>query len=331
MGIYNNNLIGSELNTDTLIECYEEPGIEGACAIVAESEMNYNKIMQAVGIAELNYFAENGQEMVYEAGTASAFIEKAKQFFKNIWEKIKGLFKKFFSMFDSYVKSDKDFVNKYKKHLLSVDTRNFKYKGYQFDKLNIDLEKCASSAITSLPANYSDKMDRNDEIEKARAAAIGKSSGLTASEFTKELFMLFRKGEDAKIDLENISVSEQLSHISGSSALKKNAEKNYKDLEKTINNNIKKLNNIEKELVKLVPGKDDVSADIKQANHGIWAMKEALNITQLINGANLTAIKDQNRQAKAICVKLMNYKAKNESTDFGGGAGSSFLEAVTIQ
>lgn len=329
MGIYNNNLFGSELDNDAIIECYEEPGIEGACAIVAESENNYNKIMQAIGIAELNYFAENGQEMVYEAGTASAFIEKAKAFFKNIWEKIKGLFKKFFSMFDSYVKSDKDFVNKYKKHLLGVDTRNFKYKGYTFDKLNIDIEKCASSALASIPTNYTEKLDRNEEIEKARAAAIGKSSGMSASEFTKELFMLFRKGEESKEDLENISVSEQLSHISGTSALKKNAEKNYKDLEKTINNSIKKLNTIEKELVKMVPGKDDVSGDIKQANHAIWAMKESLNIAQLVNGANLTAIKDQNRQAKAICVKLMNYKPKNESTDLGIGA--SFLESVTIQ
>lgn len=343
MGVYSISNRQVELTTG-VIECAHEPGLEGAYHIVAESEANYNAIMQAVGVAELAVFESTGMEMVYEAGDVKGFFGKMKEFFLNLWEKIKGLFKKFFAMFDSYVKSDKDFINKYKKHLMTVNTKDFKYKGYKFTLEKVDLNNMRSKIDSYLPNSTpvgKDNLekfikqyeDRAELMEKLRGESLGKGT-LEASEFTKELFSLLRNGEDSKDDLENISVSEQIIHISENNKLKKDAEEQYKVIEKEIKAAIKSCESIEKELLKSVPDKTDKdktelrSLQIKAANVHISNLRDGLSILQIANGAKLTAIKDCNRQAKAICVALMNYKPKNESTSV---YESGFLAGVTLR
>lgn len=345
MGVYSMSNRELELTTG-IIECTHEPGLEGAYAIVAESEANYNAIMQAVGVAELAVYESTGYEMVYEAGDVKGFFGKVKEFFMNLLEKIRGLFKKFFSMFDSYTKNDKDFINKYKKHLLSVNTKNFKYKGFNFTLDAVDLDRAStamqgvipsgstSGDITSLQNEIAKSENRVELVEKMRGKAIGESS-LEAGEFTKELFKKLRSGEDSKEEMDNISVTDQLIAISENSALKKAAEKQFKDLEKVIKEAIKTVEKSQNELLKGVPDKTDKeatalrAAQIKVASNHVSNLKDKLAILQVINGAKLTAIKDCNRQAKAICVALMNYKPKNESTVFTNESG--FLAGVTIR
>lgn len=343
MGVY--SISNRELDLTTgVIECAHEPGLEGAYHIVAESEANYNAIMQAVGVAELAVFESTGEEMVYEAGDVKGFFGKMKEFFLNLWEKIKGLFKKFFAMFDTYVKNDKDFVNKYKKDILSANTKGFKYKGFNFTLDAIDVQKAGNKIDGLLPdGTPTDKNgmedfikkfeDRVELVEKMRGAAVGESS-LEAAEFTKELFKKLRSGEDTKEEMDNISAHDQLIAISQNSNLKKAAEKQYKDMEKEIKDVINVLEKAEKDLLKGVPDKDDREGteiralQIKTANVHIANLRDKLNILQVVNGAKLTAIKDCNRQAKAICVALMNYRPKNESTSV---YESGFLAGVTLR
>lgn len=351
MGVYSIRNNDIELSTG-IVECAYEPGIEAAWAIVAESEANYNAIMQAVGVEELMVYESTGEEMVYEAGQISGFFGKVKEFFKKIWEKIKGLFQKFFAMFDSYTKNDKDFINKYKSQLLKVDTRNFEYKGFNFDKskLNIslsDVEKKIEGQIenvvgvmgTSLDTDKLDNYikaaeDKVDIVEKMRGAAIGESS-LTGAELTKELFKMFRSGEESKETLDNINVSDLLMNISANNDLKKNAEKAFKDLEKAIKDEIKTLEKAEREMTKSIPDAGELRAkQIRHANNVIYFKKEKMNILQVVNGAKLTAIKDLNRQSKAICVALMNYRPKNESFEFEdeySSVNEGFLSGVVLR
>lgn len=322
--IYASNIENTQL-TDAFEECNYEPGIEAAWGIVTESEANYNRIMQAIGIEELCAYTETGQELVYEAANVKGFIGKAKEFFMKMWEKIKGMFKKFFAMFDSYAKNDKEFVNKYKTHLLKVNTRNFEYKGFNFTNLDLSMSKVYNNAVKAAPMDVLNVKsvhtapkkvdDRASAVEKMRGAAIGESS-LEAGEYTKELFKLFRSGEDSKETLDNIDVSRVLSNISANSGLKKNAEKSYKELEKEFKETLKTLDKYEKELTKSANNAADGGA-VRGVSDAISYLKEAINITQIANGAKLTAIKDCNRQSKAICVALMNYKPKNEGFSFG--------------
>ena len=344
MGVY--SISNRELDLSTgVIECAHEPGLEGAYHIVAESEANYNTIMQAVGVAELAVFESTGAEMIYEAGDVKGFFGKMKEFFMNLWEKIKGLFKKFFAMFDSYTKNDKDFIAKYKKDITAAtNLKGFKYKGYNFTLDAVDVQRSANKIQSLLPNSTPNNKsgleefikkfeDRVELVEKMRGAAIGESS-LEASEFAKELFKALRSGEDTKEEIDNISASEQLLAISENSALKKAAQNQYKVLEKEVKEAINTLEKSEKELLKDIPGKGDKEGaelralQIKAANTHIANLRDKLNILQIVNGAKLSAIKDCNRQAKAICVALINYRPKNESTSV---FESGFLAGVTLR
>jgi hypothetical protein len=371
MGFFSNR--GASANTGSDVNLLEnceaiEPKYENfdeaALASIVEAEENYNNIMQAVGVDELDFFEENGFEMVYTTEAASGFFGKVKEFFMNLYQKIKGLFQKFVSLIDSYTKSDKDFVNKYRKHLLSANTKDFEYKGFEFTHLDAGTEKSMTKAqeqvglgnLENIPGKEGNEAmeskikgveDRSEIVEKMRGAAVsaiggGSASGLEAGEFSKELFMVFRKGEDSKVNIEKVNVSEQLSTILNAADTKKKAEKAFSDLEKTINNAIKALDKAEKEAVKDAPSKDSEGKATSDPTNGtyvsligtyIYFIKEKLSIGQTVNGALLTALKDQNRQAKSICVSLMNYKPKHESVGSLGesAVGGSLLGNVTIK
>mgnify|MGYP000847703861 CR=1 FL=1 len=335
MGVYTSNA-SVNFDTDSFIECQYEPGIEAAYHIVAESEANYNAIMQAVGIHELAVFESTGAEMIYEAADVKGFMEKVKQFIMNIWEKIKGLFRKFFAMLNSFLKTDKEFINKYKKHLLQINTRDFKYKGFVFTNLSYDLNAASSKMENIFKGKVKDielDADGKAEIVEKMRGVIDNSS-YDAGEFSKELFKFFRNGEEAKDDLDNISVTQELLNISDNSRLKKEAQKAYSDLEKVIKKNLRDVEKEGNDIIKKTKTEEEMKKaadDMKSYSNSVYFIKEQLNILQIINGAKLQAIKDQNRQSKAICVALMNYKPKNESYSFEDSMNESFLSGVILR
>ena len=108
---------------------------EASMVAVAESEAIYNNSMKEVGIAELRYFEENGQEVIYEAVDVKAIFNKIKMFFKKLLDKIKAIFHTFIAKLSSFVQSDKDFVKKYEKEFARKwnDVKeDFEFKGYKF-------------------------------------------------------------------------------------------------------------------------------------------------------------------------------------------------------
>ena len=108
---------------------------EASMVAVAESEAVYNNSMKEVGIAELRYFEENGQEIIYEAVDIRAFFNKIKMFFKKLLDKVKAIFHTFIAKLSSFVQSDKDFVRKYEKEFSRKwnDVKeDFEFKGYKF-------------------------------------------------------------------------------------------------------------------------------------------------------------------------------------------------------
>ena len=105
--------------------CHEDNFLVAGARICAESTENMNRIMQACAIQEFCYFEENGTEMVYTEAAVTGFIEKAKAFFMNLWKKIQGIFKKAIMMFSSKSKTDKEFLNKYKKEIAAAQNSSF--------------------------------------------------------------------------------------------------------------------------------------------------------------------------------------------------------------
>ena len=145
MGIYsmNNGVYSSEPMTDIWSPCEQEIRCEGvdinfheaALMAVAESERVYNNAMKEIGIAELHYLEENGQEMIYEAVDIHGALEKIKKFFVKLIDKIKAIFHAFVTKMSSFFSENKDFATKYKKEFFRKwnDVKSdFEFKGYNF-------------------------------------------------------------------------------------------------------------------------------------------------------------------------------------------------------
>lgn len=330
------------------IECNYENIMEATFDNIANSINNHNEIMKAVAFGELSYMSENnGQEFIYEAADIKGFFKKMKELFIKIWQKIKGLFDKFFSTIDSYTRNDKTFVNKYKTKISNADTKGFSYKGYNFTISNL-----VSDAASKLDAEIK-KMDphpsadeskiklcenRIEVSDKLRGSVLGQSE-CSATDFTKELFKKLRDGEDSKKELTNISTDNLIKIISNSAELKKEAKNAYTALQTEIKAAIKVVENTENDLLNSVSDKtnaesiSEASKKIKAAHCSVYLLQEKLSILQVVNGQYLTAIKDSNRQAKSICVALMSHNPKKKASDSYQTESTvySFLNNVELQ
>ena len=132
-----NSIMNESIETSSIYDGKYDFTMESAYRIVAENDYNYTAIMKAVGINELAAFESNEDFFINEAG---GFFTSIVNFLKNIWEKIKGIFRKFIATFDSYTKSDADFIKKYKSYITKSGVlKDFKYKGFKFKIENPEL------------------------------------------------------------------------------------------------------------------------------------------------------------------------------------------------
>ena len=155
---------------ESIEPCSEDMQEAGFDAIIAMNE-NYNAIMRRTAYVEAAALEETGREYVYTEGVLGDMYNTIKSFLMKIWERIKGLFKRFIMIIDSYSKNDKDFAKKYQKQIFSKsgDTSDFTFKGY---KWNIEesvwspaMDKCTAQSQQAYggdgnSANYD--IDRND-------------------------------------------------------------------------------------------------------------------------------------------------------------------------
>ena len=330
-------------------ECFEDNMHVAALRVVAESENNWNQIMQAMAVTELAAYEETGDADYYITESGAGFLQSVKDFFKKLLEKIKGIFQKFISVIDSWTKDDKAFVSKYKDKVLKANTHDFEFEGYKFtyaefsyERADVEEQNKMTNSWNSLDkSGWEDltKKFRGDELEDAldkyRARFIKKitssgynSSTCDSSDFSSDLFKALRNGESSKETIDNISPIEYLNTISNTADVKKKAKKAYDNLQKGINDAIKNVDKAEKEISNELPDKaEEKDKDAKAgfvaycgAYSGFLRTKESIN-TQAY-GAWLQAVKDENRQAKAVCVKLMSYKPKNESASYYEEGGS---------
>lgn len=354
-----------------------------ATEVVAESGRLYNNIMKSVGIAELQYFEEHGSEVIYEAGDISSFIEKAKAFFKKLIDKVKAIFHAFMAKLSTYIKNDKDFANKYKNEFVdkwSKTKDDFEFKGYKFtipditsdDPFQIPAE-VANDIQLDLLANASDinslgkdeeefkkrvksiKDHREDYQDKLRGAMLvlvginGKGS-VDSSDFAEYLFEGFRNGESSKTSIEKKDIANNsadiINDLTTGANTKHKAEKISKATIKSIDKDIKLLENIQKDTRGKILEKDKSNGNGIDANLGsaiISYISESISLLKNFEeyctqatGAYLQALSDRNRQWKAVVAKVIagGKKMVEEGaslTDGTLGGGGSFLDSVVIK
>jgi hypothetical protein len=323
-----------------------ELGLSGALMHVYETECNYNAMMKAVGLSELKYYQETGKDLfLNEAGAFGGFIEKAKALFKKIIEKIKAIFKKFMAKVNSYTASDKDFVKKYEKDILRKDISDMEFTGYEGLKngyVDPKLTYTKADDITTKTVSFdstgsttaADSDALADQIETNRGTIIGGSS-MTEAEFRDELHEKLY-GDKSTFDVDSGMVRTALSTIKDTSKTVKDIEKEQKAIVTAIDKYIKALdkcaNDFNKEFNKDVKSKSD--DEIKGANNGTQLINNAIaeqkafsNDMTVAFGMMSQAAKDANRQAKALCVKVLSYN-KKESARLE--SGSDIFSNVTF-
>lgn len=327
----------------------------GAAAIIYESELNFANMVKAIGIEEVNYYAQNGTSIIYEGTTLSNFFNKMVEFFKTLKKKIRELFNKFIVQVDSWIRSDEAFVKKHRNALMQVDTKGFKYKGYKFTT-NATSTKSALTATTQYLSKNNMKNsnvgphsgekiktqdkwtkdwsdNRADHVSRMRSVCVGGSGTLTNKEYDKELFKLFRNGKDESEEISGVNVVDLLNTISNFKVQKDAAKKSMNEIESNIDKIIEDLRKQEKEIAKFdkkeTPEQYQArAAAMRYITELSSAQKDRLGVIKKLHGSLMSALKHENRQAKSICVRLVGYTPKNESTNFSTSGGLNSVKFI---
>ena len=377
--------------------CHEDNFLVAGARICAESTENMNRIMQACAIQEFCYFEENGTEMVYTEAAVTGFMEKAKAFFMNLWKKIQGIFKKAIMMFSSKSKTDKEFLNKYKKEITAAQNSSFgdtevdiydyvfytnpgafpKFKGttdstFAAFGVGNDIAACVKfvadnssakdlkSHIDAVATAGDDddtkkKVDTLDEDLKIAAESDWKEDfkdavrgmlvseintsapdDISASEFSKEIAEACQ-GDSSK---DSVSLSTALrkavNFIEDSKDITKGLDDWLKAWKKDIDNEVRSLNNIAKELSRETRKEASNANRAKGAEHTIVTAcinmdKDIKTIGITFHSAVINQIKACSGQSKAICVKAVHYKKpKNESYAYTEESTGSLLDSIEL-
>lgn len=341
---------------------------EDASTIYAESQNNWNKIMQAAYLEDL-CIAESGSDnprIIIEAG--SGFLAKAKEFLSNLLKKVKGLFDKFIAWLSSIMSDDSSFVSKYKKDIIGGYSKipdNASFKGYPFKQAKGKLDQTPSytnpsttdiggvkvAKLKDLSFQYK-FIDQNEQqlvktvndnkskiYNKWRGALLGKAdSEIEASEFSKEVFEYYH-GSTSKesIDPKDFSGTELIDNIVNTNKIKKAANDSLRACTTGINDTIRVFDDIEKTLINMDKGdrekfsNGDYSKAVALISSASNILREFNTINATFNGYYLAALRDRNRQARSFAVKLVGYnRGKQESySDYGNSSGS-FLKHVEL-
>lgn len=349
MGIYSiHESNESLLSNMEPYEIYTENFYEAGLQIAYETAVNQHNLMKAIGIQELAAIEETGEEIVYEAVNVKGIIDKMKAAIMKLWNKIKALVAKFAAKFQSFGGDDKKFINRYKKQILMGSAKGLEVKGYNYtpdaltvsDAVSKGLGTEAAKAAKAVMGGATDtKVNKDDFEDKMRGAILGKGS-LDASEFSKELKAVYRGGEDSPETLENINKGEIVAFLSsGTDKAIKAIKGDLTTQEKEYNNAIKKLNDLEKKLLKEKPADgskyaaaSEGLANIADANQVFTA---GMSLIQLVHSARMKAFNDKRHQCKSICSKIIGRKEpKNESYGYEDydnfDEGASFISGVEL-
>lgn len=306
----------------------------GGLMYIYENECNYNAIMRSVGLSELKYFKETGNDLfLCEAGARKSLWEKFIGFLKTVKEKIIQIFNKFVAYIRSKVGSDSSFISKYAKKLKLADVTNMTFVGYEklFDAPDVNI--ISDDLVTNLdPVKYTQKIADEQEFintneEEARGKILGKTGGFTEAEFKDELEEMLA-GDKIEMDVTSKMVSDAVDLIKDTTKTINKIEATKRKAVKVIDDAIKRFETWVKgvdynaETLEFKNGKskqtkDNVKNSIDYNKIQIPIMRTISNDLTYAFNAKVEAVKRANKQARQLCVKVLSYKPKNESAMIG--------------
>lgn len=142
--------------------------VEEASMLIFESDYNFNQLMRAIGITELNE-ACAGREFFLEGENMKAFNDNVVKFFKDAWAALCRIFKNVYTGIKKLLPSKSKFI---KNNLVKIR------QGY--DRSNWSVDMYDMDALADM-THFSFNVAANGVIAGDRAAIIKKVSGVDAS------------------------------------------------------------------------------------------------------------------------------------------------------
>lgn len=285
-----------------------------------ENELNMKNLDAAIMCEEYNYFRENGSEMVYEAGTFSNIIEKAKKAVLNMWNKIQAFIKKQIRKFTD--SRDKAFLDKYQKRALQGKTGTI--QGYNIteksitaqDSLFEDLADLAKT-LTDAAVNATKKGDYKDREYVEKKLTKKNSEG----------YYYIKLGEKKTVQYDASTAIKTFKNMEKS---KEQFQKLYDKSKKVVDDQLKILKQCENAAKKFKIIPTDTSSKLHSVVKGVNLISTRLAIG---NREMVKILNIQKAQCKAAIIAAAAKSVKKESAGFDDdddGVSSSFIEGVEV-
>ncbi len=156
-------------------------------------------------------------------------------------------------------------------------------------------------------------------LKSLRGNMCGQSTGLESGEFAKE-FRDYLYGDKESLDDSYLSkYTEFIAEIKEAKQCKAKAKEDFDEIKKLINENISRLESYKQDLKDKDNSQDNDKSKkakenlVKYIDATINSAKEGLTVVTTANGIHLAALKDYNRQCKAICVKLVGFASRQSA------------------
>lgn len=377
MGIYSNfgesaigvssDLFNIDPTSDSIQESDLDIGLFGAYQLMAECDTNYNAMMKAIGIHELNSIEEYG-EVLYESADIRGFVNRLKQFFVTLLQKIASVVKRFFAMVDGLTKNDAAFLKKYESALNKIGADKLKdkeVKVFTFTNLDWNAKDFTDIAKEITPigdpskilanldptkpetlhqlAKSNGEIDTEEYQDRARALMLDQKGSIDSGDFSEEVTKFFRNGETERDDkdLTTAMIRDAVGAIRSTKDMKKAAQKNFDQFKKHIDKLCKTLDQSGSKIDKTkVP--DDVAENgpvygdaVAVLNKFSSVNKSVLGIAQVVFNGQMAALKDRNRQSRMICTKALaaanHVSMKKEGFEHFGEETGSFFDNIVMR
>lgn len=293
--------------------------LEEASHIMYESEYNFNQLMKAIGVAELNE-AVAGRDFILEGGNMKTFLENAKQILVRMFTSVTKAFNTVMKKLTDAVSVDKHLLKRLNDIEYGYKNAEWEFKEvYDFDALaraydtKVDAVSLAKKAVEAI--NAGQEAPSNVDIVNALVP------GINASGDKPEAFMV-KALEDKHfktVTYSNAGTKPALDDVVN--VLKNNGiadiKNKYAEIKAAYSAAIKSIEHLKKSNAALVDDKETRKGNDAVYVAAIKAMTFEKNCQNKLFAVTLRAAKARHHEAVQMCKQwaAMGSKLKGKSED----------------
>lgn len=221
----------------------ENSDIEECCIqSLLINEQNFNKVMMSVAHEEMQQYIRTGSDVVTE-GAIGDLIDKLKSLVDKAWEKIKSIYNKCLATLNSWISTDKRFVEKYSDTIRSADKKCFEFFGYEVKNNVSNLVTSAFKNINNSVSNAFKKLttgkgasNENQDYSKSNASDWLKND-IYGNGRGQEQYIHDLKGDlgiDKKVKITSLKPDDVIKELKEGKQNKKDIKESYKAAKSSI-------------------------------------------------------------------------------------------------